>query len=158
MNLNILQDIVENGRAWYPAIHGVERVRRDLLTEQQQQFHNWNFPHIQAHWGTTWGPCRAHLRIILLRWYLSMCYAPVPHGLPLGASPLEHVLNELLLPPRHCGRGVASHCSPGCMKRWSQKMWHAAQAPLPSQHRAPWSLRSCVQKYFPESGNKMVAS
>ena len=40
INLNILQDIVENGRAWYPAIHGVERVRRDLLTEQQQQFHN----------------------------------------------------------------------------------------------------------------------
>ena len=98
MNLNILQDIVENGRAWHPAIHGVERVRCDLTTEQQQQFHNWNFPHIQAHWGTARGPCRAHLRIILLRWYLSMCYAPVPHGLPLGASPLEHVLNELLLP------------------------------------------------------------
>ena len=53
MNLSILQDIVENGGAWHPAVHGVERVRHDLMTEQQQQFHTRNFSRILTHWGTT---------------------------------------------------------------------------------------------------------
>ena len=39
MNLSILQDIVENGGARHPAVHGVERIRHDLMTEPQQQFH-----------------------------------------------------------------------------------------------------------------------
>ena len=39
MNVSILQDIVENGGARHPAVHGVKRVRHDLMTELQQQFH-----------------------------------------------------------------------------------------------------------------------
>ena len=37
MNVSKLQDIVEDRRAWYAAIHGAEKVGHNLVTEQQQQ-------------------------------------------------------------------------------------------------------------------------
>ena len=37
MNLNKLQEIGEDWRAWYAAIHGAEKVGHNLVTEQQQQ-------------------------------------------------------------------------------------------------------------------------
>ena len=37
MILSKLQDIVKDREAWHAAVHGVARVRHDLVTEQQQQ-------------------------------------------------------------------------------------------------------------------------
>ena len=36
MSLSKLQDIVKDREAWHAAVHGVVRVRHDLVTEQQQ--------------------------------------------------------------------------------------------------------------------------
>ena len=36
MNLSKLQEIMENRGAWHAAVHGLQRVRHDLVTEQQQ--------------------------------------------------------------------------------------------------------------------------
>ena len=37
MNLNKLQEMVRDRKAWRAPIHGVTRVRHDWVTEQQQQ-------------------------------------------------------------------------------------------------------------------------
>ena len=37
MNLSQLQDIAEGRGAWHAAVHGQQKVRYDLVTEQQQQ-------------------------------------------------------------------------------------------------------------------------
>ena len=37
MNLSKLWEIVVNREAWCVAVHGVTKVRHDLVTEQQQQ-------------------------------------------------------------------------------------------------------------------------
>ena len=39
MNLSKLLEIVEDGRTWHAADHGLQRARRHLETEQQQQIH-----------------------------------------------------------------------------------------------------------------------
>ena len=36
ISLSKLQEIVKNRAAWHAAVHGVEGVRHDLVTEQQQ--------------------------------------------------------------------------------------------------------------------------
>ena len=36
MNLSKLWEIVEDRGAWHAAVHGLQRVRHDLVTEQQQ--------------------------------------------------------------------------------------------------------------------------
>ena len=36
MNLSKLWEIVEDRGAWHAAVHGLQRVRHDLITEQQQ--------------------------------------------------------------------------------------------------------------------------
>ena len=36
MRLSKLRDIVKDREAWHAAVHGVARVRHDLVTEQQQ--------------------------------------------------------------------------------------------------------------------------
>ena len=36
ISLSKLQEIVKNREAWHAAVHGVEGVRHDLVTEQQQ--------------------------------------------------------------------------------------------------------------------------
>ena len=35
MNLNKLQEIVKDREAWHAAVHGSQRVRHDLVTEEQ---------------------------------------------------------------------------------------------------------------------------
>ena len=35
MNLGKFQEMVRDGEAWHAAVHGVTRVRHDLVTEQQ---------------------------------------------------------------------------------------------------------------------------
>ena len=35
MSLNKLQAMVKDKEAWYPVVHGSQRLRRDLATEQQ---------------------------------------------------------------------------------------------------------------------------
>ena len=37
MNLGKVQEMVRGGKAWCAAVHGVAKVRRDWVTEQQQQ-------------------------------------------------------------------------------------------------------------------------
>ena len=37
MSLSNLWEMVEDTGAWYAAVHGLQRVRRNLVTEQQQQ-------------------------------------------------------------------------------------------------------------------------
>ena len=39
MSLSKLQEIVKDREAWHSAVHGVERVRDDLVTEQQPILH-----------------------------------------------------------------------------------------------------------------------
>ena len=36
MNLSKLREIVKDRAAWHAAVHGLQRVRHDLRTEQQQ--------------------------------------------------------------------------------------------------------------------------
>ena len=36
MNLSKLQEIVEDSRDWHAAVHGVVKIRHDLVTEQKQ--------------------------------------------------------------------------------------------------------------------------
>ena len=36
MSLSKLWEIVENGGTWRAAVHGLQRVAQDLVTEQQQ--------------------------------------------------------------------------------------------------------------------------
>ena len=36
MNLSKFWEIVENREAWHAAAHGIQRIRHDLVTEQQQ--------------------------------------------------------------------------------------------------------------------------
>ena len=36
MNLSKLWEIVKDREAWYAVVHGVTKVRHDLVTEQQQ--------------------------------------------------------------------------------------------------------------------------
>ena len=37
MNLSQLWERVKDREAWHAAVHGVQRVRHDLVTEQQQR-------------------------------------------------------------------------------------------------------------------------
>ena len=37
MNLGKFQEMVRDGEAWHAAVHGVTRVRHDLVTEQQHE-------------------------------------------------------------------------------------------------------------------------
>ena len=37
MNLSKLHEIVEDRAAWWATVHGSQRVRHDLVTEEQQQ-------------------------------------------------------------------------------------------------------------------------
>ena len=37
MNLGELREMVRDKEAWHAAVHGAQRVRYDLATEQQQQ-------------------------------------------------------------------------------------------------------------------------
>ena len=37
ISLSILQEIVKDREAWRAAVHGVQRVKHDLATEQQHQ-------------------------------------------------------------------------------------------------------------------------
>ena len=35
INLSKLQEIMKDRKAWHAAVHGVEKIRHDLVTEQQ---------------------------------------------------------------------------------------------------------------------------
>ena len=37
MNLGKLREVVKDREAWHAAVHGVKKVRRDWMTEQQQR-------------------------------------------------------------------------------------------------------------------------
>ena len=37
MSLSKFQEMVKDREAWFATVQGVEKVRRDLVTEQQQQ-------------------------------------------------------------------------------------------------------------------------
>ena len=37
MSLSKLQEILKDREAWHAAVHGLQRIRQDLATEQQQQ-------------------------------------------------------------------------------------------------------------------------
>ena len=46
MNLSKLWEIVKDRKAWYAGVHGLQRIRHDLVAEQQQQqisnsLHRW---------------------------------------------------------------------------------------------------------------------
>ena len=40
MNLGELREMVRDKEAWHAAVHGAQRVRYDLATEQQQQWYD----------------------------------------------------------------------------------------------------------------------
>ena len=40
MNLSSLWEVVEDRGVWGAAVHGIKRVRHDLVTEQQQQLYS----------------------------------------------------------------------------------------------------------------------
>ena len=46
MSLSKFQEMVKDREAWFATVQGVEKVRRDLVTEQQQQ-------HVHCNWGNS---------------------------------------------------------------------------------------------------------
>ena len=48
MNLSTLQETLKDSEAWHAAVHGVQRVRYDLATEQQPSIALWAYQ-VQGH-------------------------------------------------------------------------------------------------------------
>ena len=46
MNLGELREMVRDKEAWHPAVHGIQRIRRDLATEKQKGWRKSTFKHV----------------------------------------------------------------------------------------------------------------
>ena len=46
MNLGGLREMVRDREPWHSAVHGVQRVRHDLVTEKQKGWRKYTFKHV----------------------------------------------------------------------------------------------------------------